>query len=60
MTARRQPLITALLDWIVRGAEPLEGERQMQPERPATLRRPAVHEGRGDSNLFALLCRLTC
>jgi hypothetical protein len=44
MAARKQSLLTAFLDWVVRGPEP-----RAQPRA-----------GKGDTNLFALLCRLTC
>ena len=44
MTARKPSLLTAFLDWVVRGNEP----------------RVPPRECAGDSNLFALLCRLTC
>jgi len=60
MNARRQPLITVLLDWIVRAAEPHEAQGQLQPARQAAMRQPSAREARSDNNLFALLCRLTC
>jgi len=44
MTARKQSLITVFLDWIVRG-----------PPFPVPPR-----ANKGDTNLCALLCRLTC
>jgi len=58
MTARNPFLLTAFLDWIVRGPESPVPARP--PGRPGTLHQPPVREAPGDSNLFALLCRLTC
>jgi hypothetical protein len=55
MTARKQTLLIAFLDWIVRGPELPPPPRQAAPGR-----QPVGREARGDSNLFALLCRLTC
>ena len=54
MAARKQSLLTAFLDWIVLGPE----LRARAPQAPT--RQPRLREGRSDSNLFALLCRLTC
>lgn len=54
MAARKQSLLTAFLDWIVLGPEPRAGAPR------ALTCQPRLREGRGDSNLFALLCRLTC
>ena len=54
MAARKQSLLTAFLDWIVLGPESQIRAGQAPP------RQPGLREGRGDSNLFALLCRLTC
>ena len=60
MTARKQSLLTAFLDWVVRGPEPPAGARQEPLGRHAPIRHPAARAAGGDSNLFALLCRLTC
>jgi hypothetical protein len=60
MIARKQSLLTVFLDWIVRGPEPLALARQAPPGGQASARQPPAREARGDSNLFALLCRLTC
>jgi hypothetical protein len=60
MTARKQSSLIAFLDWVVRGPEPLSLARQAPPARQASARQPPTREARGDNNLFALLCRLTC